>query len=70
MHAYKPCLRHVLQLYAMVSRLSYCYRSVLRLAEHHKLLRYRGLGSCFLFFVYLVLVFGIGIGMVPRAMSF
>ena len=58
----------------MVSRLSYCYRAVLKSVEHYKLPRYRDLAPVFFFLgifgIGIDMGFGIGIGMIPRVISF
>ena len=54
----------------LASRLSYCYRAVLKSVERYKLPRYRDLAPVFFFLVYLVLVLvWVLVSMIPRAMN-
>ena len=52
----------------LVSRLSYCYRAALKSVQRYKLPRYRDLAH--VFFFWGIFGIGIGIGMIPRVISF
>ena len=60
----------------MVSRLPYCYRAVLKSVERYKLPCYRDLAPVFFFLgifgigIGMDIGFDIGIGMIPRVISF